>query len=219
MKMETITIPIYNYSELSEEVKQEVLNKFRYANVEDYWWNCILDDFVEICKQFSVQVKRDEIFFSGFYSQGDGSSFASCIYNFCDFIDAVHEKKWKEYAPKLDFDFSPCPVDRRVLKLINKGDINIISKTYNQHRYHYLHFKFDYEFYNNNHTEYSRIESEILKLEKWIEAVLNTLNGYLFKELEEEYDRLTEDESIIEYFEGNECKFTKKGFHINPILN
>ncbi len=47
--MKTVTVTLFTVNELKEEVKNKVLDKYRYINVEDaQWWNNIYDDAKEI---------------------------------------------------------------------------------------------------------------------------------------------------------------------------
>lgn len=39
--METITLNLYKFSELSEEAKQKAIEKHLYINVDHEWWDCI----------------------------------------------------------------------------------------------------------------------------------------------------------------------------------
>ncbi|MGV4438739.1 hypothetical protein ACQ1PL_04475 [Ornithobacterium rhinotracheale] len=217
--MNTITIQIYKYEELDQKVQEKVLDKYRYKKVNNFWWwQDTYFDFVEICSKMEIDINPSEIFFSGFYSQGDGSSFACNILDIRKFIQAVKDEKWKIHAPNQVFDFDTLDMDKRVLELIKNGYIDIYFKTYNKHRYHYMHFDWEYTFRDNN-KEYPHIEHQIEKLLKWTESILNDLNQYLYEELQEEYERLTADEYIIQMFAEENYQFTNKGYPIDKITH
>lgn len=217
--MKTIAIPIYNYSELSKEIKHEVLNKFRYINTSNKeWWHRIFYKFTEICSSLTINVNPDDIFFRGFYSQGGKCSFISTIRDINRFIQAIENKEWQKYIPNLEFRFTPCPIDKRVISLIEKGDIYVKVRTYNRHKDYNLNFKTDYEFHNQRKEHYLQIEGEIQQLEKWTKGIFYILNRYLYNMLEEEYEQLLKNESIIKTFEKESYQFTKRGFYINPII-
>ncbi|AFL98148.1 hypothetical protein ACQ1Q1_00250 [Ornithobacterium rhinotracheale] len=217
--MEKITISIYKYEELETEVQEKVLREYRHKEVNTTsWWQDTYFDFMKICSKLEIDINPFEIFFSGFYSQGDGSSFACNILDIRKFIQAVREEKWKDYAPNQAFDFDRLDMDKRVLELIKNGYIDLSFKTYNKHRYYHLHFDWEYTFRNND-KEYPHIEYQIEKLLKWTESVLNDLNQYLYKELQKEYERLTADEYIIQMFAEEDYQFTDKGYSIAKVIN
>ncbi|MGP2570235.1 hypothetical protein ACT4R9_05030 [Ornithobacterium rhinotracheale] len=217
--MEKITISIYKYEELETEVQEKVLREYRHKEVNTTsWWQDTYFDFMKICSKLEIDINPFEIFFSGFYSQGDGSSFACNILDISNFIQAVREEKWKDYAPNQAFDFDRLDMDKRVLELIKRGYIDLSFKTYNKHRYYYLHFDWEYTFRNND-KEYPHIAYQIEKLLKWIESVLDDLNQYLYKELQKEYERLTADEYIIQMFAEEDYQFTDKGYSIAKVIN
>ena len=71
MRNVTQTIPVYTWSELSDQVK----DKLRYEYLEPDWSDTTYDDFVCVATKLDFDVSRKGIAFSGFASQGDGASF------------------------------------------------------------------------------------------------------------------------------------------------
>ena len=71
MRNVTQTIPVYTWSELSDQVK----DKLRYEYLEPDWWDTTYDDFVAVATKLGFDVCRKDLAFSGFASQGDGASF------------------------------------------------------------------------------------------------------------------------------------------------
>lgn len=71
MRNVTQTIPVYTWSELSDQVK----DKLRYEYLEPDWWDTTYDDFVAVATKLGFDVSRKDLAFSGFSSQGDGASF------------------------------------------------------------------------------------------------------------------------------------------------
>ena len=84
MRMQTNTFPVYTYGELSDEAKSKVQS----------WWSadldydCIYEDAATIADLFGLDIRRTRktlmngghrydptIYWSGFWSQGDGASF------------------------------------------------------------------------------------------------------------------------------------------------
>lgn len=77
--MKKYTIQAYSFNELSEEAKQKAIEATR--GNESYldwdWWNCIYDNFKRNMEQSGYEV--DNIYFSGFWSQGDGACFTGSV--------------------------------------------------------------------------------------------------------------------------------------------
>lgn len=61
--METVTVNVYEFSELSEKARARVLEKFRHANVDYEWWEFVYADAEENCgiklTGFDLGVRRE----------------------------------------------------------------------------------------------------------------------------------------------------------------
>jgi hypothetical protein len=79
---------VYHLNELSEAGRDKARNWYRETAFEDDWYDCIYDDFETICNIVGVRLKtrpvrlfgggtraKPCIYFSGFWSQGDGACF------------------------------------------------------------------------------------------------------------------------------------------------
>jgi len=71
MRNVTQTIPVYSWSELSDQVKDTL----RYEFLEHDWFDAVYDDFICAATKLGFGVSPTDISFSGFCSQGDGASF------------------------------------------------------------------------------------------------------------------------------------------------
>ena len=83
----------FYYDELSDEAKENARNWYRGEdNGLDYdWWDSVYEDTKEIGKLMGIDI--EEIYFSGFWSQGDGACFVGNYEYKPGFVEAV-----KEYA-------------------------------------------------------------------------------------------------------------------------
>jgi len=217
--MKTISINLYSIDELSKEAQENAFGKYRCWNVENnYWYDFVLDDFVAICKTIGVDIAVNGIAFRGFWSQGDGSAFKSTI-NAKEFIEGVSLQKWKEYAPHLDFLFKPCPCDQRVIALLLNEQIECNWGTKIPNRGYWIDIDTDYYWESQDSRDFSNIYGQLEKLDSWIKEILNVLNRYLFKSLEEDYEYRTSDEALKETFLGNEYLFTADGRMADRLLD
>lgn len=75
--MRTKELTVYSYSELSETAKEKARNWY-IENCCDYeWYDFILEDWKE--KLAEIGFTNAKIYFTGFWSQGDGACFdAEC---------------------------------------------------------------------------------------------------------------------------------------------
>ena len=83
---------------LPEEAQEKILDKHRGWNVDYEWWDCCKEYFIEKMEGCGIFVKDTR--FSGFWSQGDGASFAGHIEDFQKFIESHNLLK---YQPLIDF--------------------------------------------------------------------------------------------------------------------
>ncbi len=75
--MKTKTIKLYQFDELSEEQKAKVIEKHQDINTFDGWSDWLLED--EKDKLSRQGFKNAKIYYSGFWSQGDGASFSADV--------------------------------------------------------------------------------------------------------------------------------------------
>lgn len=101
--MREVKINLYQFDELGEKAQEKVLEKFRYINVEDDWYQPIYDQFrEEVQEGYGISV--DEMNFSGFYSQGDGASFEGGIYDFKKFAEKTGLKKLARFSKAIEYN-------------------------------------------------------------------------------------------------------------------
>lgn len=209
--MKTINIELYAFSELEKAVQEKVLEDFRHLNTDCDWWEFDYEDFLNIVPFMGIATSYEQIFFNGYSSQSGGSSFASKI-DILLLINGISTKAWHEYAPILEFDFKPCPIDKRVVGLIENGTIEISLETVIPKSCNYLTIRFD-ENVNSLYRAYDNIGKELEKLETWAGESLEVLNTYLYQTLKNSCDYLTSDKSVKESIEANEYLFTANGKH------
>lgn len=183
--MKTINIILYKFTELPEEVQNKIIEKNRTINVEhDYWSDPIIEGFHEYNSNY-FDIKR--VYFSGFYSQGDGAMFEYNGINedlfLNDFLDTLQIQDWKKRTLK------------KCISIHAKG-------TQSGHYYHeksvdhliYINDQ-NSEYYSNI---YNLIELYSQDLERFIIEKYEDLAKQLYRDLEEYYDFLTERDQIVE---------------------
>ena len=105
---EVICTTVYQFAELSDAAKGDASSWYRELCPHDDWYESVYEDFERVCEILGVRLKtrpvrlmgggtRDKscIWFSGFWSQGDGACF-ECFYSYA----AGSACRIRDYAPK-----------------------------------------------------------------------------------------------------------------------
>lgn len=186
-------IPLVKFEEASEELKQKILDRYRYFEVEDR--DLILDDDIHIMKlkDIGFNVKHNQIEYDLSYSQGSGACFD------CD-----------------EFDFDLLLKD---FELRHKRAIIDIIKDYcayaincNGYANHYCHEKTRYfEIKLCSHGFHYRIEELLAEVAQHIEGIRLDASRELYHDLLKSYEYFTSDEVIAEAMIANEYEFNPDG--------
>jgi len=209
MRTETRTRTLYHLHELPEHVQKKACEKFMIDEPSWDWWEDTYSDFEEICKIIGVDLDRKsvkllngkertepEIFFSGFWSQGDGASFFGRYRYAKDSKKKIREHYCEEAELIRITD---------ALFAIQKAHMWGLSAEITKIGYHYSHSNtMGVEVDFGNRTYNGEVEKEVRRL-------LRDLADWLYKQLEEEHEYQTSFESFKERCEGNDYEFTADG--------
>ena len=76
------------WHKLPDHAKSQILDDHRYWNVDDHeWWDSVYELFTEDMKAIGIEV--DKMYFSGFWSQGDGACFEGGVCNWPLFLKSL----------------------------------------------------------------------------------------------------------------------------------
>jgi hypothetical protein len=177
-----------------------LLEKYRYINVEhNNWWDYVESDFTEDMKQVGIEV--DKIYFSGFWSQGDGACFVGSLDNALTYLNHHHVDQF--------------PMLR---KLIEMGGSVWATSDHRGRYYHSSSVSINAEceaFWQcaNPKSELQEaviqrwddmVDKEIVDFEAALAEQWRTYMDDLYRRLEEEYDYLTSDDAVWETLEAND---------------
>jgi hypothetical protein len=199
--MRTIETKLYTFDELSEEAKQKAIERER--NSEGYmnydWYSFTYEDYYD--KLTKMGFIEPRIYFSGFWSQGDGAMF-----EYSGFDDALR----LEFIETLGLS----PMRKRWLL-----DCSYISGSGKQ-RGHYYHSGCCSHniYFESDRSLPSNFEDWVRSFDGAFEDFIidkyNDICHEIYRSLENEYDHLTSDEVIAEHLRINEYEFTEEGkFH------
>jgi hypothetical protein len=180
---------------------EKLLEKHRHWNVEHIdWWDSTYEMFREDMQEQGIDVER--MYFSGFWSQGDGACFEGHIEDTIMFLDK--NCKPEEY-----------PMIRMVVA--NGGRVRL-SVRQSGHYYHEncTAFSMDADMPSNvmeQRTEFHEqvvegydkvMEKEIDDFEKESIEIFKNFMRKLYRNLEQEYDYLTSDDAVAEAIQAND---------------
>lgn len=195
-----MTDVLARFKALPQDAQDEILEKHRDWNVDGGydWWENVYNDFREDMEAKGVFVER--MYFSGFWSQGDGACFEG------------HVQDWPLFIR------SNFTGEEAELHLLIHREAEAFSLAWH-HRGHYYHencTRFVAEFYLDE--PYDPAEQPLraaviagLKRE-WentnffdqVEEIMKSHMRQLYKNLEEEHDYLTSDEAVLESLISND---------------
>lgn len=178
------------FKELSEDQKSKVIENNRDINVDYDWHTYCIDDCKEIGNILGFEMKA--IYFSGFYSQGDGACFTGRFSYNKGFL-----KKIKEYAP-LDKELIQIASDLNELYRKSFYTVNG-SISHRGHHSHERSMSLDISNYYND------IKGHVQE-DEWLDIIADFAK-WIYKRLESEYDYLRSDESITDTLVNNEIDF------------
>lgn len=191
--MRTQETIIYKYSELSDKAKEKAKDYFIENWLEPDEWADL--DFHK--QELEEKGFCDsEIFYSGFWSQGDGASFT------CKGIDLELFMKTYNMNSK---------TDKMLLQAWNKGWITDIKVIRNDFRYyHEKTMTVDWSIHLREKAPY-KIENAMDELEQAILEIAQDEARAIYKNLEENYEYHCSDEYISEAYDNNDTEFTEDG--------
>ncbi len=191
--MQTITqqFNVYKFAELSETAKQKAIN----SELENFDFSfhaeCIIDDFKNICDLIGVDV--DQVYYSGFCSQGDGASFTGKAAYKKGALNAL-----KQYAP---LDDGLHGIVANWVEFQKRNFYKLSCNITHSGRYYHA-YTMQFEWIKDGYFYDTKSDGE---------EILQDLANWLYKTLEREYDFQTDEKQLIENIEADNCLFLESG--------
>ena len=208
---EIICTTVYQFSELSDTAKEKARSWYRELGPYDAWWDAVYEDFERVCEILGIRLKtrpvrlmgggmraKPCIWFSGFWSQGDGASFEGYL---------SHSKgapaRIRDYAPT---DATLHGIADRLQAIQRRNFYQLAAEA--SHRGRYYH---EYSMSVDVTRDSPTCQSPTEDAEETVTEALRDLARWLYRQLQAEYDYLTSDGSIEEGIIVNEYTFTEGG--------
>ncbi len=208
---QVIATTVYHLNELPERAKDRARSWYRKGGFDHDWYDADYEDFQRIAEILGIRLNirtvrlvggrtREDpcIWFSGFWSQGDGASWTgSYAYRKSAAADL------RAYAPQHQ---TLHRIAARLQEAQRQNFYQLSAKV--THRGNYCHaYSMDIAV-----TRDSPSSQEIAgDAEAIIVDALRDLANWLYRQLEQEYDYLTSDEAVDETLIANGYTFTEEG--------
>lgn len=189
------------------KVSDALIEKYRYTNTEHIdWWDSTYETFKEDMKEKGIEV--DDIYFSGFYSQGDGACFEGKV---CD---------WEVFLKTLGYENNPTLIEhaKNAWRFSVRhsghyyhencttfsGDLAMpCDQWYDREEFIQLFSPYDNEF--RSQAWFALLTDGVhADFEELFKDTFKDHMRDLYRRLEEEYDHLTSDEAVKETIIAND---------------
>ena len=204
--MRTIETVVYKYDELSEHAQQKAREWYLESGLDYSWWDYSYEDFARVAEILGVDLSQrpiplmngkcryePEIYFSGFYHQGSGSSFVG-TYSYAKGAVA----KIKAYAPQ---DEELHRIAQALQDLQRKHFYRLEARITSRRD---TAISVDVSDREDLYKDVGDAESELADL-------MNDFNDWMYYRLRDEYEYLTSDEAVAESIVANEYEFDEDG--------
>lgn len=208
---EVIETTVYRLAELSDEAKDKARAWYREGGFDYDWHDAVYEDFHQIAEILGVVFKTRSvslmgggsrqkpcIFFSGFWSQGDGACFEG-YYSFRKNASAAI----RAYAPQ---DTTLHGIADALQAVQRRNFYQLRAEA--THRGHYQH---EYCMAISVTRDSPTWQDMTADAEDIVTEALRDLACWLYRQLEREYECLTSDEAVDEAITANDYTFTCGG--------
>ena len=189
---------VYQFNELSDEAKDKAIENYRQDGFDYEWWDFIFEDAKRMGALMGITV--DNIYFSGFSSQGDGACFEGSYEYVKGSVKAIRDETGDS-----DKDLTAIA---KGLQAEQRRNFYGLSASVKQ-RGHYNHeFCTEIDVQDNRDNAPWQISDEV---EEAIKDLLRDFMRWIYRSLSREWDYMNSDEQITEMIEANEYEFLENG--------
>lgn len=208
---ELICTTVYQFPELSEAAREKARSWYRELGPHDGWWDAVHEDFERVCDILGIRLKttpvrlmgggtraRPCIWFSGFWSQGDGACFEGYWSH-----GRGATARIRDYAPT---DATLHGIAGRLQAIQRRNFYQLAAEA--SHRGRYSHEDtMSVDVTRDSPTGQPLTDDT----EESVTEALRDLARWLYRQLQAEYDHLTSDDAIEEAIIANAYTFTEGG--------
>lgn len=213
--MRVIETTVYQFDELSDKAKERARSWYREASAGDnYLAESVIDDAVRIGELIGVDIDTRPVplhsgktrldpcvYWSGFWSQGDGASFTGTYSRKADAVKAV-----SEYAPTDEkLNAIVAAIDAAASAIAGEWRA-VITQSDSRYSHEYT-MQVDLDLQDDDETPaFKYVEQETALLDGF-----RAFAKWIYRQLESEYEYVNSDESVDETIRANEYEFKADG--------
>jgi hypothetical protein len=177
-----------------------LLEKYRYINVEhNNWWDCVESDFIEDMKQVGIHV--DKIYFSGFWSQGDGACFVGSLDNALTYLNHHHVGQFPMLRKLIEMGGTVWATSDRRGRYYHSSSVSINAEC--EAFWQCANPKSELQEAVIQRWD-GMVDKEIVDFEAALAEQWRTYMNDLYTKLEEEHDYLTSDDGVWDTLVAND---------------
>ena len=191
------TIHTYLFTELPPEAKQIAINNNPDINTDHDWSDCIIDNYIELAALVGLDINN--IYWSGFSSQGDGACFTGSY---------SYRKGAVKALEGFVFDDHPLIELAKQLQAIQKDYFYSLTSTNHRLGGKYYHEQ-SVKVVTPIGDRYG--VRNLVTPTKQLGDLFRDLMNSIYMELQQCYEFLTSDEQVAESLECNELYFFSDG--------
>lgn len=191
--MRTACKTVYTYPELSESAQAKARDWYREGGFNYEWWGGVYDDARTVAALMGVEV--GDIYFSGFWSQGDGACFEGSYAYAAGGVDAVID-----YAPK-DYKLHGIA---EALRDAQRPEFYQLEASVRHRGQHSNSFCTVIAVTRDGYNAAAGPAEDVCE-------ALRGLMQWVYRQLESEYEHLSSDGAVAETIAANEYEFTEDG--------
>lgn len=205
----------YSFDELSEEAKQRAIDEHRDMHIEHHeWWYAVYEDAVECAKRLGIEIAKKNlsghpsgrletaIYFSGFWSQGDGASFEGYYSPKPDAVEAI-----KEHT------FDPVLIDIAERLTAAQIKLRLSYGVYATAKITVMNTRYCHS--GTMAAEIRFPEDDLEQIDTFSDypflAIFRDFADWIYRQLEAEHDHLTSDETITDSLRNGGYEFEEDG--------
>ena len=209
--MRVVETNVFQYDELDDRAKERAREWYSRHVFEDSCdWEFVYEDAVRVAEILGIEIstspvrlmsgksrQETDIYFSGFWSQGDGACFEG-TYRYAKGAT----KKIRQYAPQ---DKELHRIADELQAVQRKHFYHLIASM--NHTGHYCHsgcMSVEVEHNEDRYRDIGDAEEEITQL-------MRDFADWIYERLESEYEYQTSDEAVEEAIRANEYEFDEEG--------
>lgn len=201
---------VFKFDELGDKAKERARDWYRQHAFDHDWWDSVYEDAKTCLALAGFDI--DRIYFSGFWSQGDGACFEGAWS-----AKDVNVAKLKEHAPKDEELHRIVDALAEIARQHQDASFNVKHAGHYHHE-HCTRFS-DVEYGDDDPIEtlpyggpeyQERVAYLDGRTEELIELARDAMR-WIYAQLEAEYEFLNSDEQVDELIRANAYEFTEEG--------